>query len=411
MEKDLLINEANRCLNCKKPLCKIHCPISTDIPKIIELYKENKLDEAGKLLFENNPLSLVCSIVCPHENQCMGNCIRGIKGEPINFPEIEKEISGRYLENLTFEIPEKKSHRVAIIGSGPAGITIAFILAQRGYSVTIFEKHEKLGGVLQYGIPEFRLPRTILSLIEKKLLTLGVKIKYNSLIGPVTTIDDLFRDGYESIFIGTGVWNPKPLNIKGETLGHVHYAINYLKSPNSFSLGNNVIVIGAGNVAMDAARVAKRSGSNVTIVYRRGFEHMPATQKEIEEAKEDGVNFILYNSPLEILENGMKFIKTEAYLNENGEKSLREIPGSENIISCDSIIIAVSQSPKNNIVSKTTDIEINRWGLIVTDEVGHTTKKGVFAGGDVVTGAKTVVEAVNKAKKVAESIIEFCEEV
>lgn len=405
MHKLNLKTEAERCLNCKKPLCKIHCPISTDIPNVISLFKQNRLEEAGEILFKNNPLSLVCSIVCPHEKQCLGNCIRGIKGEPVHFYQIETEISSRYLEMQKFKnVSTSKSERVAIIGSGPAGITLAYILSAKGYKITIFEKNEKLGGVLRYGIPKFRLPRTILDMIEGNLLELGVKIRYNELIGPVNTVDRLLEDGYKAVFIGTGVWNAKPLGVKGETLGHVHYAIDYLKSPESFDLGKNVLVIGAGNVAMDAARVAKRNGSDVTIVYRRGIEDMPATKTEIREAQEDRVQFTLYYSPVEILEEGMKFIKTESYIDEEGNRALKYIPDSETVIHCDSIIVAVSQAPKNNIVSTAKDIQVNRHGLVVTDECGHTTKAGVFAAGDVVTGAKTVVEAVANAKLVAESI-------
>lgn len=398
---NLINSDVDRCLLCRTPRCKSNCPISTDIPKIIQLYRENKLEEAGKVLFENNPLSVVCSIVCPHEDQCSGNCIRGIKGEPIEFGQIEHHISLNYLKNLNIDMREKNGKSVAIVGSGPAGIAIAFILAEKGYDITIFEKMGSMGGMLRYGIPEYRLPNSILDLIEEKLTAMGVNIKYNTLVGPVVTLDRLLGDGYDAVFIGTGVWNPKTLDIKGEMFGHVNYAINYLMSPDSFKLGKKVIVIGAGNVAMDAARVAKEHGSDVSIVYRKGFEQMTATKQEIKEAKEDGVNFVLYKSPLEIMKKGMRFINID-------KESLKPIEGSEEVIECDSVIVAISQNPKNNIVSNTKNLETTGSGLLKVDEFGHTSRQGVFASGDVVTGAKTVVEAVANAKKVAAAIDEYC---
>lgn len=410
LDLNIINADAERCLMCKVPRCKKNCPINTDIPKVIELYKENKISEAGELLFKNNPLSVVCSIVCPHENQCSGNCIRGIKGEPIKFGDIEHYISMEYLKNMDSKDIKKNGIKIAIIGSGPAGIAIAFILAERGYDITIFESKHKLGGVMRYGIPEYRLPNSILDLIEDKLIDLGVKIKYNTLVGPVVTLDRLLEDGYKSVFIGTGVWNPKTLNIKGEMSGHVNYAINYLMSPESFRLGKKVIVIGAGNVAMDAARVAKRSGCEVTVVYRKGFEEMTATKLEIREAQEDGVEFTLFKSPVEILDNGVKFISVEKSIGEDGRAVFKIVEGSEEIIECDSVIIAVSQSPKNNIVANTDNLATSRGGLLAVDEYGHTTKKGVFASGDVVTGAKTVVEAAANAKKVADAMDEYCKE-
>lgn len=405
----LLREEADRCLLCKKPRCKENCPISTPIPEVISLYKEERLDEAGKILFENNPLSVVCAVVCPHEDQCKGNCIRGIKGEPIRFHDMEYEISKQYLENLKFESIEKKDDRIAVVGGGPAGITIAFILAQKGYKVTIFDAHEKIGGVLRYGIPEYRLSNEILDSMEERLIELGVRIRPNTLIGPVISVDRLKEDGYKAVFIGTGVWNPKTLNIKGETLGNVHYAIDYLKSPSTYRLGKKVVVIGAGNVAMDAARVAKRNGADVTIVYRKGIEDMPATRQEIKEAKEDGVQFDLFKAPLEITEEGIKVSLTENVIGEDGRVSTKILEGKEEFVECDSVIIAVSQNPKSNIVSNTTELDTNKWGLLVTDEKGNTTKDGIFASGDVVTGAKTVVHAVAHAKIVAETIEEYCE--
>lgn len=401
--------EADRCLLCKNARCKANCPISTEIPEVIRLFKEGKLDEAGEILFENNPLSAVCAIVCPHEDQCKGNCIRGIKGEPIPFCEMEEFISLKYLKNVKLEKLGNRDERIAIIGAGPAGITLSIILARKGLKVTLFDAHEKIGGVLRYGIPEYRLHNSIIDRYEEILIELGVKIRPNTLIGPVLTLDKLFFDGYKAVFIGTGVWNPKTLNIKGESLGNVHYAIDYLKSPNVYNLGKKVAVIGAGNVAMDAARVAKRNGAEeVYILYRKGFENMPCTRAELEEAKEDDVNFELFKAPIELTEQGVKYIETKNEVSEDGKVSTITIEGSEGMFECDSVIIAVSQSPRKNIVANTTGLDTNKWGLLLTDDKGHTTRNGVFASGDVVTGANTVVHAVSYAKIVAESIEEYC---
>lgn len=401
--------EADRCLLCKNARCKANCPISTEIPEVIRLFKEGKLDEAGEILFENNPLSAVCAIVCPHEDQCKGNCIRGIKGEPIPFCEMEEFISLKYLKNVKLEKVGNRDERIAIIGAGPAGITLSIILARKGFKVTLFDAHEKIGGVLRYGIPEYRLHNSIIDRYEEILIELGVKIRPNTLIGPVLTLDKLFFDGYKAVFIGTGVWNPKTLNIKGESLGNVHYAVDYLKSPNVYNLGKKVAVIGAGNVAMDAARVAKRNGAEeVYILYRKGFENMPCTRAELEEAKEDDVNFELFKAPIELTEQGVKYIETKNEVSEDGKVSTITIEGTEGMFECDSVIIAVSQSPRKNIVANTTGLDTNKWGLLLTDDKGHTTRNGVFASGDVVTGANTVVHAVSYAKIVAESIEEYC---
>ena len=404
-----LLLEADRCLLCKNGRCQANCPISTEIPEVVKLFKEDKIMEAGEILFNNNPLSAACAIVCPHEDQCKGNCIRGIKSEPVSFCEIEEYISKEYLYKVKFESIEKRNESIAIIGAGPAGITLSIALARKGFKVTLFDAHEKIGGVLRYGIPEYRLPNSMIDRYEEILLELGVKIRPNTLIGPVITLDKLFFDGYKAVFIGTGVWNPKTLDIKGESLGNVHYAIDYLKSPQVYNLGKKVAVIGAGNVAMDAARVAKRSGAEeVYVVYRKGFENMPCTKVELEEAKEDGVKFELFKAPLELTEEGIKYIETKNEVTEDGRINTVTLEGTEGIFNCDSIIIAVSQSPRKNIVANTTGLETNKWGLLLTDDKGHTTKDGVFASGDVVTGANTVVHAVAYAKVVADSIEEYC---
>ncbi|MDO5520935.1 MAG: NAD(P)-dependent oxidoreductase [bacterium] len=404
-----LIEEANRCLQCKNPRCQKNCPINTPIPGIIELYKEGKLMEAGEILFQNNPLSAVCAIVCPHEDQCKGNCIVGIKGRPVEFHEIENEISKYYLEHVHFEEVVEKKEDVAIIGGGPAGMTIAFVLAQRGYDITIFDAHEKIGGVMRYGIPEYRLSNHLVDLLKDRLVELGVKIRPNTLIGPVITLDTMLADGYKAIFIGTGVWNPKPLRIKGETLGNVHYAIDYLKAPDVYDFtGKRVCIIGAGNVAMDASRMALRSGAkDVFVMYRKGYENMTCTKVELQEAKEDGVQFELFKAPLELTKKGVKYIETENATDEDGRIITVNREGTEGLFECDVIIIAVSQTPRSNIISTTKSLDTNKWGLLVTDDFGHTTKESVFASGDVVTGAKTVVQAVATAKVVAEEMEKY----
>lgn len=406
---EYLLNEAARCLKCKNAKCKNHCPISTPIPEVISLFQEGKIHEAGEILFNNNPLSAICAIVCPHEDQCKGNCIRGIKSEPVSFCEIERYISETYLKELTIEKAPSKHHNIAIVGSGPAGITASILLAQKGYKVTLFELRDRIGGVLTYGIPEFRLPRSIIENLEAKLYGLGIKIKPNTIVGPVITLDKLLTDGYDAIFISTGVWSPKTLNIKGETLGHAFYAIDYLKNPSVYKLGKRVCVIGAGNVAMDAARTAKYYGaSDVQICYRRGLEDMTATKAEIHEAKEEGVVFNLYKSPVEITEEGVIFVTTKKVTHEDGRITFEIVPDSKQLFACDQVIIAVSQSPQNNIVATSPELE-TKYGLLVTDTLGHTTKKGVFACGDVVSGAKTVIDAVVAAKIVVNSIDEYCE--
>ena len=402
-----IVDEAKRCLQCKNPRCQKGCPINTAIPEMMKLLLEGDIHKAGEAIFENNPLSVICSMVCPHEKQCEGNCILGAKSSPVHISTIENYISDYSLDIMKLKPKDKLKGNIGIIGSGPAGITIAFILALKGYNITIFEANDKIGGVLRYGIPEFRLPKAILDRIKDKLEKIGVVIRPNILIGPVLTIEDLFRDGFDALFIGTGVWKPNKLNIKGESLGHVHFAIDYLKNPEVYNLGDRVCIIGAGNVAMDVARTAIRHGvRDVFIMYRKGMEDMTATEYEIEYAKIDGVKFELFKAPMELTKEGVKYIQTKK-VEEGDTVKVVEIEGSEDLFPCDSIIVAVSQGPKSNIISTTTGIEINKHGLVVTDKYGRTTREGVFASGDVVTGARTVVEAVNYSKEVAKIIDEY----
>lgn len=397
-----VVNEAKRCLNCKKPLCRTGCPINTNIPEMIGEFLNGGISKAGEMVFENNPLSIVCSLVCDHERQCEGHCILGKKGSPVHISSIENYISSTYFDQMVLEREEKKNKRAAVIGSGPAGITISIILAKRGYDVTVFETKEKIGGVLRYGIPEFRLPKTILDKYKKKMLELGIRFRPNTTIGGAIGIDDLFRDGYLAVFIGTGVWRPNSLRIKGETLGNVHFAIDYLVNPDSYELGDSLAIIGAGNSAMDVARTAIRKGvRDVTVYSHRNA--IRASQLEVEYAKIDGVRFELCKSPVELTEEG-PIMKTVEW---DEEGVMHAIEGSEKLYKSDSIIVAISQGPKDKIVSTTQGIEVNKKGLIVTNESGETSRPGIFASGDVVNGAKTVVEAVHYSKMVADAMDEY----
>ena len=390
-----VMDEANRCLQCKVPQCQKGCPISTNIPLAIKLLKENKLDEAGKMLFENNPLTTVCSLVCNHENQCEGHCVLGRKGAPVHFSTIENYISTTYANKMTEGPKPSNGMRVAIIGSGPAGITIAIILARYGYQVTIFEGKDKIGGVLRYGIPEFRLPKSVLELK-------GIKVRPNTLIGSAITIEDLFRDGYKSIFVGTGVWNPNTLHIKGETFGNVHFGINYLNNPDSYKLGERVIVIGAGNAAMDVARTAIRKGVRRLTCFSITKE-VAASQYEFSYATLEGVEFEYNKRPVEIKDNGVIF--RDVIENEDG--SFTDVDGSDTLYESDSVIISISQGPMTRLVNSTKGLNANKRGLLEADETGHTSRPGIFASGDVVNGARTVVEAVAHSKIVAESMHEY----
>lgn len=403
-----VLAEAKRCLKCKKPKCKEGCPVNTSINEMITLFLDGKIKDAGEMLFNNNPLSIVCSLICPHARQCEGSCVKGIKGTAIQVSIIEHYISDYYLNFVSHKEKKDPNKKVAIIGSGPAGITIAFILAAKGYDITLFDAHDKIGGVLRYGIPEFRLSKDILDKILEKLIDMGIKVRPNTLIGPVLTIDDLFRDGYKAVFIGTGVWRPKGLTLKGESLGHVHYAIDYLKNPEVYHLGRKVCIVGAGNVAMDVARTALRYGSReVTVLFRGGPEHIEADQHEVEYAKVDGVQFEYYKQPVEFNDDGVVYTTTRA-VEKEGYTDFEVVDGDNyETFMTDSIIMAIGQGPRNNLSSTTKGLEVNDKGLLYTNNFGGTSRDGVFASGDVVTGAKTVVEAVRISKIVAEAIDEY----
>lgn len=397
-----VISEAKRCLNCKKPMCREGCPINTPIPDMIHTFLEGDINEAGRMLFDNNPLSMICSMICNHEKQCQGHCVLNHKGAPVHISSIENYISDNYFDKLAFPDIEKNGMRAGIIGSGPAGITIAMILARRGYDITIFEGKEKIGGVLQYGIPEFRLPKTILARYKRKMWEMGIKIRPNTSIGTTISVDDMFRDGYSAIFIGTGVWRPNTLHIKGETLGNVHYAINYLTNPDVYRLGETINVIGAGNSAMDVARTALRHGARTVRVFSRS-DHLAASEREVEYAKMDGVEFVVHVEPVEIVDEGVVMAELEC----DGKGNLSPIHGTETLYPSDSTIIAISQGPRDRIVSTTTGLEVNDRGLLVTNTFGETTRDGIFASGDVVRGAKTVVEAAAYSKQVADAMDEY----
>lgn len=398
-----VMDEANRCLGCKVPQCQKGCPIGTPIPEIIKLLKDNKLDEAGRMLFENNPLTTVCSLVCNHENQCEGHCVLGKKGAPVHFSTIENYISSTYANKMTKGPGFSNGMKVAIIGSGPAGITIAIILARYGYDVTIFEGKDKIGGVLRYGIPEFRLPKSVLDDLKYRHIDLkGIKFRPNTHIGSAIGVDDLFRDGYKAIFVGTGVWKPNALHIKGETLGHVHFGINYLNNPDSYNLGQRVIVIGAGNAAMDVARTAIRKGVRELTCFSI-TKKVAASHHEFSYAQLEGVRFEYNKAPVEITDEGVIFKD----IIENEDGSFDDVPDSQMLYPADSVIISISQGPQNRIVTTTEGLKANNRGLLVADETGHTTRPGIFASGDVVNGARTVVEAVAHSKLVAESMHQY----
>ena len=363
---------------------------------MISSFLNGDMKAAGKMLFDNNPLSAVCSIVCNHGNQCQGHCIRCIKGEPVEISTIENFISSAYLDSAVLDKAEPNGIKVAVVGSGPAGITISIKMAQLGYDVTIFESKSEIGGVLRYGIPEFRLPKTIIDRYETLLRKLGVKIKFNVTIGKAFGVEELFRDGFKAISIGTGVTWPIALNVKGETLGHVHYGVHFLERPDVYELGDSMIVIGAGNVAMDVARTALRRGvKDVKITVRS--DRYTASKEEKEYAEIEGAQFIYNKAPVEITDEGVLFADTVC------DENHRVISTSDKteLMKADTVMICVSQRPSNLILTQTEGLEINERGLAKINEDGSTSRPGLFASGDVVRGAKTVVEAAETSKRVA----------
>lgn len=406
-----VIDDARRCLQCKKPMCSAGCPVNTPIREVIDLLLQSKISEAGELLFNNNPLSVICCRVCPQENQCEGHCVLGKNGSPVQISAVEKYISDYYLNIYKPVMSQKNAGKIAVIGSGPAGLTIAFILSSRNYDVTVFEGTDRIGGIIRYGIPEFRLPKRILDNLADKLTASGVRIRPNTLIGTNLTIDELFRDGYHAIFMGTGVWRPYKLGIKGESLGHVHYAVEYLRNPDVYRLGKRLAIIGAGNVAMDVARTAFRHAcEEVYIICNMGESSITAREVEAEYAKIDGAKILLYKTVVEFVDKGVMLADSDISEDANGKKTVSPKSGTESLFPADSIIIAIGQGPRANIVSSTAGIEVNENGLVKADDSGHTTREGIFASGDVVTGAKTVVDAVKFSRKVADAMDRYVQE-
>ena len=360
--------------------------------------------DAGKQLFENNPMSVFCAIVCDHQAQCAGHCVLGRKGSPVSFFSIERFVSEAYLDRVRFEKPEKKGKRVAVIGSGPAGLTAAVELAVNGYDVTIFDDNDHIGGMLRYGIPEFRLSKTLLDRYRKILDRLDIQFRPNTALGEALTIDNLFRDGYASVFVGTGVWRPKNLGIEGESNPNVHFGISYLANPGAFRLGENVAVIGMGNVAMDVARTALRHGAENVTPYARS-KRIAASDHEVDYARLDGAEFVFGHAIEKITDEGPVFriaIFDEEDKVIGYEEELRQVKA-------DSVILAVSQAPKNKLILTTAGLEGNEKGLLITDENGMTTREGVFAAGDVVHGSRTVVAAADEAKRTAQAMMCYME--
>lgn len=428
--KEEAMKEAERCINCKNAKCIEGCPVAIDIPGFIADVKTGNFKEASRVIAEASALPAVCGRVCPQESQCEGKCIRGIKGEPVSIGKLERFVADWSRENNIKPEPakERKGRKVAVIGSGPAGLTCAGELAKMGYDVTIFEALHEPGGVLIYGIPEFRLPKKDVVAQEiENVKALGVKIETNVVIGKAITVDELMdEEGFEAVFIGSGAGLPKFMGIPGENANGVFSANEYLTRSNLMKAfrddhdtpiykGKKVAVVGGGNVAMDAARTALRLGAEVHIVYRRSEEELPAREEEVHHAKEEGIIFDLLTNPIEILadENGwvkgMRCIRMElGEPDASGRRRPVEIKGSEFELELDTVLMSLGTSPNPLISSTTEGLEVNKWQCIVADENnGKTTKEGVYAGGDSVTGAATVILAMGAGKAAAKGIDEF----
>ena len=426
---EMAIDEAKRCLNCRNMPCRSGCPVSVRIPEFIAKVAAGDFDAAYEIITSTNSLPAVCGRVCPQEKQCESKCVRGIKGESVGIGRLERFVADYHMAKENKEpvkVPESNGHKIAVIGSGPAGLTCAGDLRKMGYDVTIFEAFHKSGGVLVYGIPQFRLPKEIVAAEIENLKALGVNIVNNAVIGKAETIDELFEDGYEAVFIGSGAGLPQFLHIPGENLLGVYSANELLTRTNLMKAYrddydtpikrfNRVAVVGAGNVAMDAARVAKRLGAeHVYITYRRGRDELPARLEEVEHAEAEGIEFNLLNNPCAIVgdENGhvtgIELIKQE--LGEPDEKGRRKpvaVPGSNWVLDVDTVIIAIGTSPNPLIRSTTEGLNTTRKGGIEADEKGQTSREGIFAGGDAVTGAATVILAMGAGKTGAKSIDEY----
>lgn len=420
------LSEANRCLNCKTKPCVKGCPVNIDIPKFIDNIKQNEFKEAYKVISEASSLPAICGRVCPQENQCEKFCVRGIKGESVAIGRLERFVADNFSYDLDVKI-EKNNKKVAIVGSGPAGLACAGELANKGYEVTIFEALHIAGGVLIYGIPEFRLPKDIVNKEIQKLRKLGVKIETNVVIGKTLTFEDLRNEGYKAIFIGSGAGLPKFMNIPGTNLKGVYSANEYLTRINLMKAykqesetpvlkAKNVAVVGGGNVAMDAARCAKRLGAeNVYIVYRRSMAELPARKEEVEHAIEEGIEFKLLCNPVEIIANENKFVKSIKCIkmelgepDSSGRRSPIEIPNSEFIIDVEAVIMALGTSPNPIIKASAPELETVKWGgIVVNEETCQTSVEGIYAGGDVVTGAATVILAMGAGKKAAKAIDDY----
>lgn len=426
--KEMAMEEATRCLNCPKKPCMDGCPVNVPIPGFIEKVAEGDFEAAYEIITSENALPAICGRVCPQENQCEGKCVRGVKGEPVAIGRLERFVADYHMANAAQTVPDikKNGKKVAVVGCGPAGLTCAGELAKKGYEVTIFEALHKAGGVLSYGIPEFRLPKDLVAKEIENVKNLGVTIETNVIVGRSLTIDDLMADGYEAVFVGSGAGLPRFLNIPGENLLGVYSANEFLtrvnlmkaykfpEAPTPVKVGKNVAVVGAGNVAMDAARTAKRLGAeNVYIVYRRGEDEVPARQEEVHHAKEEGIIFKLLNNPCEIhgedgWVTGMEVIKQElGEPDESGRRSPVPVEGSNYVIPVETVVIAIGQSPNPLIRQTTPGLDTQKWGGIIVDEdTMKTSKEGVYAGGDTVTGAATVILAMGAGKKAAKAIDE-----